>query len=65
MMKISKHDVEVDGKLYKNTYLFINDKIDYYHEYGIYLQILLTKNGEILDCGFFAEKDIDIGGMFQ
>ena len=64
-MKISKHDVEVDGKLYHNTYLFINDRIDYYREYGIYLQILLTKNGEILDCGFYVELNIDIGGMFQ
>ena len=64
-MKISKQNVEIDGKLYKNTYLFINDRIDYYHEYGIYLQILLTKDGEILDCGFYGERDIDIGGMFQ
>lgn len=64
-MRISKHNVEVEGKLYRNTFLFINDRIDQYHEYGIYLQILFTKEGEILDCGFYGEKDIDIGGMFQ
>ena len=64
-MKISKHDVEVDGKPYHNTYLFINDRIDQYHDYGVYLQILLTKHGEILDCGFYLERDIDIGGMYQ
>ena len=64
-MKISKHNVEVDGKNYNNAYLFINDKIDTYHDYGVYLQILITKYGEILDCGFYLERDRDIGGMYQ